>query len=85
MVVLVMFQVLARYVFRAVPVWTEEAARYCMVWGGLFGATVAFHGDLDPRLIQPPKAQGLESLDHRGGLSERRHDRGFSGARALPK
>ena len=54
MVVLVMFQVLARYVFRAVPVWTEEAARYCMVWGGLLGATVAFKADRDPKLIPPP-------------------------------
>ena len=42
MVALVLFQVAARYVFRAVPVWTEEIARYCMVWGGLLGATVAF-------------------------------------------
>jgi TRAP-type C4-dicarboxylate transport system permease small subunit len=55
MLVLVLFQVLARYIFQSVPVWTEEAARYCMIWGGLFGATVAFAGDLDPRLIQPPK------------------------------
>jgi TRAP-type C4-dicarboxylate transport system permease small subunit len=54
MVVLVMFQVLARYVFRAVPVWTEEAARYCMVWGGLLGATVAFKADRDPKLVSPP-------------------------------
>ena len=54
MVVLVMFQVLARYVFRAVPVWTEEAARYCMVWGGLLGATVAFRADSDPRIVQKP-------------------------------
>ena len=56
MVVLVMFQVLARYVFRAVPVWTEEAARYCMVWGGLLGATVAFKADRDPKLVPPPTA-----------------------------
>jgi len=55
MLLLVLFQVMARYIFQAVPVWTEEAARYCMIWGGLFGATVAFHGDTDPRLIQPPK------------------------------
>lgn len=55
MLVLVLFQVLARYIFRAVPVWTEEAARYCMIWGGLFGATVAFRADRDPRLIQPPR------------------------------
>jgi TRAP-type C4-dicarboxylate transport system permease small subunit len=55
MLLLVLFQVLARYIFQAVPVWTEEAARYCMIWGGLFGATAAFHGDTDPRLIQPPR------------------------------
>jgi TRAP-type C4-dicarboxylate transport system permease small subunit len=55
MLLLVLFQVLARYIFQAVPVWTAEAARYCMIWGGLFGATMAFRGDRDPRLIQPPK------------------------------
>ena len=55
MLLLVLFQVLARYIFQAVPVWTEEAARYCMIWGGLFGATIAFRTDSDPRLIQPPK------------------------------
>jgi len=54
MLLLVLFQVLARYIFQAVPVWTEEAARYCMIWGGLFGATVAFRADRDPRLVQPP-------------------------------
>jgi TRAP-type C4-dicarboxylate transport system permease small subunit len=56
MLLLVLFQVLARYIFQAVPVWTEEAARYCMIWGGLFGATVAFRADRDPRLIQPPQS-----------------------------
>lgn len=55
MLALVMLQVVARYIFSSVPVWTEEAARYCMVWGGLLGATVAFRSDADPRLIQPPK------------------------------
>ena len=54
MLVLVIFQVIARYVFRAVPVWTEEAARYCMVWGGLLGATAAFRAHVDPRLFKPP-------------------------------
>ena len=55
MLALVLFQVLARYIFQAVPVWTEEAARYCMIWGGLLGATVAFRADKDPRLVQPPR------------------------------
>ncbi len=55
MLLFVLFQVLARYIFQSVPVWTEEAARYCMIWGGLFGATVSFRGVKDPRLVQPPK------------------------------
>jgi TRAP-type C4-dicarboxylate transport system permease small subunit len=56
MLLLVLFQVLARYIFQTVPVWTEEAARYCMIWGGLFGATVSFRTGWDPRLIQPPQS-----------------------------
>jgi TRAP-type C4-dicarboxylate transport system permease small subunit len=56
MLLLVVFQVVARYIFQAAPVWTEEGARYCMVWSGLFGATVAFRRDRDPRLFQPPRS-----------------------------
>jgi TRAP-type C4-dicarboxylate transport system permease small subunit len=56
MLILVVFQVIARYLFQSVPVWTEEAARYCMVWGGLLGATAAFKAESDPRLIHPPKS-----------------------------
>ena len=56
MLALVLFQVVARYLFQSVPVWTEEAARYCMIWGGLLGATAAFRADSDPRLIHPPKS-----------------------------
>lgn len=55
MLLLILFQILARYIFRAAPVWTAEAARYCMVWGGLLGATVAYKADQDPRLFQPPQ------------------------------
>lgn len=56
MLLLVVFQVIARYLFQSVPVWTEEAARYCMVWGGLLGATAAFKSESDPRLIHPPQS-----------------------------
>jgi TRAP-type transport system small permease protein len=56
MLLLVILQVISRYVFQAAPVWTEEAARYCMVWGGLLGATAAFRGNVDPRLFKPPTA-----------------------------
>jgi TRAP-type C4-dicarboxylate transport system permease small subunit len=50
------FQVVARYLLQSVPVWTEEVARYCMVWGGLLGATAAFKAEADPRVIPPPKS-----------------------------
>lgn len=56
MLAFVALQVVGRYVFRVAPVWTEEAARYCMVWGGLLGATVAFKAGTDPRLIKPPES-----------------------------
>lgn len=55
MFVLMLFQVVARYIFQSVPVWTAELARYCMIWGGLLGATVAFRADDDPRLVPIPK------------------------------
>lgn len=51
---LVIFQVVTRYILQNAPVWTEEVARYCMVWGGLLGATVAFKEGSDPCLVQPP-------------------------------
>jgi TRAP-type C4-dicarboxylate transport system permease small subunit len=55
MLALVALQVAGRYIFRIAPVWTEEAARYCMVWGGLLGATVAYKHQRDPRLKPPPR------------------------------
>jgi len=54
LLVLVVFQVVTRYVLHNAPVWTEEVARYCMVWGGLLGATVAFKEGSDPFLVPPP-------------------------------
>jgi len=50
----VIFQVVTRYILQNAPVWTEEVARYCMVWGGLLGATVAFKEGSDPFLVPPP-------------------------------
>jgi len=48
-------QVVARYIFFSPPSWTEELARYCMVWAGLLGATVAFHRQEDPVLAAVPR------------------------------
>ena len=45
------FQVIARYIFDAPPIWTEETARYAMVWAGLLGASAAFRMKQDPTLF----------------------------------
>ncbi|MBK5926365.1 TRAP transporter small permease [Rhodobaculum claviforme] len=55
LVVVVMIQVIARYVLNAPPAWTEEAARYAMIWAGLMGATLSFKRRFDPALFNGPK------------------------------
>lgn len=51
LLVLVLVQVFARYVLAQPPGWTEEAGRYCMIWAGLLGASVAFRRRQDPRML----------------------------------
>lgn len=53
MLCVVMLQVIARYIFDTPPIWTEELARWLMVWGGLLGASVAFHTRADPAMVTP--------------------------------
>lgn len=45
------WQVIARYVLAQPPVWTEELARFSMVWAGLLGASCAFRWKADPSLF----------------------------------
>lgn len=59
----VMIQVFARYGFSAPPTWTEDVARYMMVWTGLLGATLSFKTRSDAVLLQsvfpaPPAVLG---------------------------
>jgi len=51
MIVSTLIQVVMRYGLDSPPVWTEELARYAMVWAGLLGAVSAFHVRADPMLI----------------------------------
>lgn len=51
MLAVVGLQVIARYVFFSPPSWTEELARYCMIWAGYLGATVSFYRREDPVLM----------------------------------
>ena len=57
MVCVIGVQVVARYVLNAPPGWTEELARYLMVWAGLLGATAAFRRAVDPSVF-PTKENG---------------------------
>lgn len=52
MFVTVMIQIVARYVFSAPPIWTEDVARYMMVWTGLLGATLSFKTRADAVLME---------------------------------
>lgn len=45
------WQVVARYLLAQPPAWTEELARFSMVWAGLLGASCAFRGKHDPTLF----------------------------------
>ncbi|MEH6832282.1 MAG: TRAP transporter small permease subunit [Sulfitobacter sp.] len=45
------WQVIARYVLDAPPIWTEELARRAMVWAGMLGASCAFRISVDPTLF----------------------------------
>jgi len=49
----ILFQITLRYGLRSPPAWTEELARYLMVWGGLLGAACAFRRGADPIIFQP--------------------------------
>lgn len=53
------WQVIARYLLAQPPAWTEELARFCMVWGGLLGASCAYRLKSDPTLFPDAlKAEG---------------------------
>ena len=62
MIVSVLIQVVGR-TSGSSPVWTEELARFSMVWGGLLGASCAYRYRLDPTLFPNAlKAHGAKGL-----------------------
>ncbi len=48
MAVLVAVQVFCRYILNSSLFWSEELARYMLVWLSFFGATVAYYRNLHP-------------------------------------
>lgn len=59
MVAIVLLQVGMRYGAGNPPDWTDELARFAMIWGGLLGASVAFKAGFDPVLFGP--AEGISN------------------------
>ncbi len=60
MALTVLLQIWARYGFDYPFSWTEELARYLMIWAGLLGATCAFKRRLDPTVVPVnPEDKGL--------------------------
>lgn len=66
LVTVVMVQVVARYVLFSPPAWTEEMARYAMIWAGLMGATLSFKRRFDPALVN--RAPGVAEKGTRAAL-----------------
>lgn len=48
MAILVAIQVFCRYILNSSLFWSEELARYMLVWLSFFGATVAYYHNLHP-------------------------------------
>jgi len=63
MLVLLAIQVVARYLFSEPPGWTEEGARYAMVWSGLLGSAVAFKAGADPAMLRLKVFEGNRFID----------------------
>lgn len=65
----VSWQVISRYVFAAPSSWTEEVARFLMIWVGLLGAAYAFRTgahlglDLLPSKLTGRSATSLKRLN----------------------
>ena len=59
MVLTILLQIWARYGFDYPFTWTEELARYLMVWAGLLGATCAFKRQLDPAVTKVSEEASL--------------------------
>jgi TRAP-type C4-dicarboxylate transport system permease small subunit len=70
MVVCVSWQVLSRYAFNSPSSWTEELARFALIWIGLLGSAYAYHLkmhlglDLLVHKLKPAAARQLKLLLH---------------------
>ena len=66
MALLVAVQVFCRYILNSSLFWSEELARYMLVWLSFFGATVAYYRNLHP---------GVDTITSRLSASKQRISR----------
>lgn len=67
MVVIVFYQVIARYLFNRPPKWTEEIALVTMIWVAMLGAGIGLKNDIHMRVevfmsVFPKKIQRLVEI-----------------------
>lgn len=59
MLIVIILQIVARYIFASPPTWTEEVGKLLMIWGGLLGTSIAFKRRADIVLYNPPDKKGF--------------------------
>lgn len=75
MLLSILLQVVARYIFDAPPAWTEELGRYAMIWGAMTGATMAYYRGVDPVMVnfntrgEPARALYMRLIEAVGVLA----------------
>ena len=62
MLIVIILQIVARYIFASPPTWTEEIGKLLMIWGGLLGTSIAFKRRADIILYNPRNKKGLVDL-----------------------
>ena len=58
MLIVIIIQIVARYIFASPPTWTEEIGKLLMIWGGLLGTSIAFKRRADIVLYNPSDKKG---------------------------
>ena len=53
MLIVIILQIVARYIFASPPTWTKEVGKLLMIWGGLLGTSIAFKRRVDIILYNP--------------------------------
>ncbi|HBM82214.1 MAG TPA: hypothetical protein DD459_00960 [Halieaceae bacterium] len=63
MITCILIQIVARYLLAIPPAWTEELARYAMVWCAMLGASCAYYLRAEPTL-----SRGITTLSRGAAL-----------------